>query len=75
MCLLSQWGRQGIFKSLIFWRTFGFTAKLKGTEISRICLAPTHAQPLPLLTSPPDGTFIMTDEPTWTCHHHQESTV
>ena len=34
---------------------------------------PHRASPLP--TSPPDGTFVTTDEPTWTRHHHPESTV
>ena len=66
------------FKRVFFFfllkSTFRFTAKLRG-RYRRCPIHPTHGQPPPLSTSPPDATLVTKDEPTSTSHGHPESVV
>ena len=63
-------------KDYFFRGVLRFIAKLIGRHIDiPYTPSPTHAQPPQLSISPPDGTFVITDEPTLTHHNHSKFIV
>ena len=79
--ILNHWTIRKVLSSSIFKRLFfrgilRFIAKLIGRHIDiPYTPFPTHAQPPQLSTSPPDDTFVITDEPTLTHHNHSKFIV